>query len=324
MKKIILNQKSYLLYDEMVEFKKEFDKIKLNDYEFILFPQVCYLSMFNNAKYPVGAQNFYRTKTASFTGEINLQTLSSMNINYTLIGHYERKKLIGETKEFTKEKLFRSLNSKFNTILCVGETKKTNRPFLYIKKDLTYYLKSIEKKNLKYLSIVYEPNWAIGTGEIQCTDKILKTIDQIKQEVENSSQEQKELQSQIKEDLSESSLTIAEQIEKLKSKIAELSQTEQNITQVCESLVEKQPAAIEEVGNQETQPLVEGAAEQADCAEVCLAEQTLATVQTTEVEAKEEVSTETFVISLGEEELDFSSFSTQQIKELVLKLLERL
>ena len=150
------------------------------------------------------------------------------------------------------------------------------------------------------------------------------TIDQIKQEVENSSQEQKELQSQIKEDLSESSLTIAEQIEKLKSKIAELSQTEQNITQVCESLVEEQPAAIEEVGNQETQPLVEGAAEQADCAEVCLAEQTLATVQTTEVEAKEEVSTETFVISLGEEELDFSSFSTQQIKELVLKLLERL
>ncbi len=155
-------------------------------------------------------------------------------------------------------------------------------------------------------------------------ETVENTIDQIKQEVENSSQEQKELQSQIKEDLSESSLTIAEQIEKLKSKIAELSQTEQNITQVCESLVEEQPAAIEEVGNQETQPLVEVAAEQADCAEVYLAEETLATVQTTEIEAKEEVSTETFVISLGEEELDFSSFSTQQIKELVLKLLERL
>ena len=155
-------------------------------------------------------------------------------------------------------------------------------------------------------------------------ETVENTIDQIKQEVENSSQEQKELQSQIKEDLSESSLTIAEQIEKLKSKIAELSQTEQNITQVCESLVEEQPAAIEEVDNQETQPLVEVPAEQAGCAEVCLAEETLATVQTTEVEAKEEVSTETFVISLGEEELDFSSFSTQQIKELVLKLLERL
>lgn len=155
-------------------------------------------------------------------------------------------------------------------------------------------------------------------------ETVENTIDQIKQEVENSSQEQKELQSQIKEDLTESSLTIAEQIEKLKSKIAELSQTEQNITQVCESLVEEQPAAIEEVGNQETQPLVEVAVEQAGCAEVCLAEETLATVQTTEVEAKEEVSTETFVISLGEEELDFSSFSTQQIKELVLKLLERL
>jgi hypothetical protein len=30
------------------------------------------------------------------------QTLSSMNINYTLIGHYERKKLIGETKGLLK------------------------------------------------------------------------------------------------------------------------------------------------------------------------------------------------------------------------------
>ena len=49
MKKIILNQKSYLMYDEMVEFKKEFDKFKLKNSEFILFPPVHYLALFKDS-----------------------------------------------------------------------------------------------------------------------------------------------------------------------------------------------------------------------------------------------------------------------------------
>ena len=53
MKKIVLNQKSYLFYDEMVEFKKEFDKIKPKKYEFVLFPPIQYLSMFKDSKYSV-------------------------------------------------------------------------------------------------------------------------------------------------------------------------------------------------------------------------------------------------------------------------------
>ena len=92
MKKIILNQKSYLMYDEMVEFKKEFDKLKLKDSEFILFPPVHYLALFKDSKYKVGTQNFYSYKAGSFTGEVNLEALKDMNINYTMIGHYERRK----------------------------------------------------------------------------------------------------------------------------------------------------------------------------------------------------------------------------------------
>ncbi len=180
MKKIILNQKSYLYYEEMVKFKKEFDKIEPSNYEFILFPPIQYLSMFRDSKYKVGTQNFFSYKTGSFTGEINLESLKKMNINYSFIGHYERRKIIGETYATFKEKLFKSLNSKCNTILFVGEQKKTRRPFNYIKKELNYYLKAIESSSLKYLSICYEPNWAIGSGEIQCIDKITKVIDEIK------------------------------------------------------------------------------------------------------------------------------------------------
>lgn len=179
MKKIILNQKSYLMYDEMVSFKKEFDKLKLKDGEFVLFPPVHYLALFKDSKYKVGAQNFFSYKTGSFTGEVNLESLKDMNINYTMIGHYERRKFIYEPYEIAKEKLFKSLNSKCNTILCVGEQSKTRRPFNYIKKELSFYLKSIESATLKYLSIAYIPSISMGLAEKE-VDDIVKVIEKIK------------------------------------------------------------------------------------------------------------------------------------------------
>lgn len=181
MKKVILNQKSYLLYEDMVKFKTSFDKLKPTNFEYILFPPIQYLSMFKDSKYKVGTQNFYSYKMGSFTGEVNLEALKNMNINYTLVGHYERRKIMYEEYEMAKEKLYKSLSSKCNTILCVGEEKKTRKPFSYIKKELHYYLSSVESSSIKYLSIAYEPNWAIGTGDVQDINKIEDTVNRIKE-----------------------------------------------------------------------------------------------------------------------------------------------
>lgn len=183
MKKIILNQKSYLLYDEMINFKKSFDKYKLDGYDMIIFPPLLYLSMFKDSEYKVGTQNFHSYKMGSFTGELNLESLRNIGIKYTMIGHYERRLYASETYEISKEKLFKSISSKNHTILCVGEHKKTRNPFTYIKKELNYYLKAIDFTSIKYLSILYEPNWAVGSGKIQCTDKIEKIVNKIKKYV---------------------------------------------------------------------------------------------------------------------------------------------
>ncbi len=180
MKKIILNQKSYLLYDDMVKFKKEFDKFNVPNHELIIFPPLLYLSMFKDSQYKVGVQNFHSYKMGSFTGELNLESLRDIGIKYTLVGHYERRQYVSETYEVSKEKLFKSISSKNNTILCVGEHRKTRNPFAYIKKELNFYLKAIDFTSIKYLSILYEPNWAVGSGKIQCADKIEKTIKKIK------------------------------------------------------------------------------------------------------------------------------------------------
>ena len=180
MKKIILNHKCYLNYEEINVYKSELNKLNINNYEVIIFPSVLYLMLFKDFKYKIGTQNFYGYKSGSFTGEISLEALKSINVTYTLVGHFERQKLLNENIEMSKEKLFKSLNSKFNTILFVGESKKTTRPFRYIKRQLNYYLREIESANVKCLSIAYEPNWAVGSGDIQCIDKITKVINQIK------------------------------------------------------------------------------------------------------------------------------------------------
>lgn len=181
MKKIILNQKSYLSYDEMANFIKQYEKLDKTKYDFILFPPVVYLSLFKDKPYKVGTQNFFSYNYGSFTGEISLEQLKSMNIKYTLVSHPERKKIIGETYEIAKEKLYKSLSSKFNTILFIGELSKMKNPISYIKKELNYYLRDIEENNIKYLSICYEPYIMGASTEIKDYNKLKKIIDFIKE-----------------------------------------------------------------------------------------------------------------------------------------------
>lgn len=167
MKKIILNHKSYLLYDEVLDYKKNLNRIKSDEYEFIVFPQLVYMPVFSFSKYSLGTQNFYSSKMGSFTGEINLESLKSLNVKYTMISQYERIKLLNENKEDSREKLYKSLNSKFNTLLCIGEEKRVQRPFYIIKGKINYYLKNVDKSKLKYLSIVYEPSYSIRNANIK-------------------------------------------------------------------------------------------------------------------------------------------------------------
>lgn len=180
MKRIILNNKSYLTYEEITKYKREINKIELKDYELTLLPQMIYLSTFKNSKIKIGAQNFYSYNGGSYTGETNLEALKSLGVQTVLLGHSERKELLNETYDMIRNKLFKSLNSKFDTILCVGEYKKSNNALKYIKKELKYYMNNLEEENLEYLTIAYEPIWAVGGFESLETKKIKNIIESIK------------------------------------------------------------------------------------------------------------------------------------------------
>ena len=166
MKKIILNHKSYLLYDDIIKYKIDLENIE-SEYEFVIFPQLIYLSLFNDCRYKIGSQDFYSSSMGSFTGEVNLESLSSINVSYTMISQYERNKILGEVRSESKEKLYKSLNSKFNTLLCIGEDRRTAKPMYSIKNKLNYYLNNVDRNKLKKLSIVYEPSYSIRSANIK-------------------------------------------------------------------------------------------------------------------------------------------------------------
>ena len=134
MKTIILNHKSYLSYNEITKYKEKINNIQTKNINLVLMPNLAYLSLFKDSKIKIGAQNFYSYNYGSYTGEIPLEILKSLNINYTLVGHPERITLKLDTYEEIKEKLYRSLNSGFKTILCIGHDEKLST----IKKELKY------------------------------------------------------------------------------------------------------------------------------------------------------------------------------------------
>lgn len=179
-KKIILNHKSYLNLEEVGNYLREFENLKINSLDVVVFPSIIYLSLFKDFKYPVGTQNFYSYNYGNYTGEINLESLKFLGIEYTLLNHFERIKNGIDKPNILKEKVDISLSNDFFTILMVGESKKRKNPFLYIKKELDYYLKNIDSSKLKKLSILYEPYWKDEKTEINI-DLIRKVVVQIKE-----------------------------------------------------------------------------------------------------------------------------------------------
>lgn len=165
MKTIILNNKCYLGLNEITKYKSKLEKIKTK-HNIVLMPNLVHLSMFKDSKLNIGSQNFYSYNYGSYTGEICLESLKELNVTYTLVGHPERLILKLDSYQEIKDKLFRSLNMGFKTILCIGHDEKLST----IKKELKFYLKGIEFSSLKNLIIAYEPVSKIDDAEVNMED----------------------------------------------------------------------------------------------------------------------------------------------------------
>ena len=115
----------------------------------------------------LGAQDAYFEKNGAFTGEISAAMLVDLGVKYVLVGHSERRHVIGETDAICNRKLQAILGAGLSGILCIGEKleeRKANKTFDVCKTQLVEGLKGIDKGKAAQIVIAYEPVWAIGTG----------------------------------------------------------------------------------------------------------------------------------------------------------------
>ncbi len=112
----------------------------------------------------IGVQNAYPAQNGAYTGEITLEQLEEFEIKTILIGHSERRHVLGETQQQIAEKFRFFVDKGFVIVYCVGEplsVRKEGEDVL-----LSYVEDQFEGIDLTYpdLIVAYEPVWAIGTG----------------------------------------------------------------------------------------------------------------------------------------------------------------
>ncbi|MBN1787767.1 MAG: triose-phosphate isomerase [Sedimentisphaerales bacterium] len=115
----------------------------------------------------LGAQDMYFEPKGAFTGEISCQMLKDVGCSYVIIGHSERRHVIGETDELLNKKLIAAIDAGLLPIFCVGELleqRKAEKTGQVVKEQIEKGMAGISVEKAKTITIAYEPVWAIGTG----------------------------------------------------------------------------------------------------------------------------------------------------------------
>ena len=116
----------------------------------------------------VAAQNCSANKNGAYTGEVSTEMLKSINIEYAIIGHSERREYYHETNSILAEKVNRALESGIKPIFCCGEPlaiREAATQDSYVETQLKESLFHFSKEQVQNFIIAYEPIWAIGTGK---------------------------------------------------------------------------------------------------------------------------------------------------------------
>lgn len=118
-------------------------------------------------KISVGGQDCYSEASGAYTGEISPQMLLDAGCAWTIIGHSERRHVIGETDALLNRKLRFALDSGLKVMFCIGETleeRESGKMDAVLKTQVFEGLDGLDAASFAGLVIAYEPVWAIGTG----------------------------------------------------------------------------------------------------------------------------------------------------------------
>lgn len=174
MKLVVANWKMYLTIRESVAFAKRMVRSVPKPRARIVIcataPALAPVSaVLRKTPYLLGAQDVGIARHGPYTGELAPGDLRTLGCHYVIVGHSERRRLLGESDTVVRQKLETALAAGLSPILCVGESlaeRREGEAHSIVRRQLTAALKGLKTYNLKLTTytIAYEPVWAIGTG----------------------------------------------------------------------------------------------------------------------------------------------------------------
>ena len=120
----------------------------------------------------VGAQDVHHEPAGAYTGAVSAAMLDGL-ATWVIVGHSERRRDMGETDALIGKKLRAARAHGLRTILCVGEQldeREAGRAAAVVDAQLRGALAEADpsllgtEDGLPWLTVAYEPVWAIGTG----------------------------------------------------------------------------------------------------------------------------------------------------------------
>lgn len=168
------NWKMFKTKKEALEFAEEFKKLYRNtDIKTAIcapFTQLDTLKeAFAGTNIGVGAQNVYFEDEGAYTGEISVEMLKEIGVDYCIVGHSERRQYFNETDETVNKKIKKLFSeSEIIPILCVGENleqREAGKEAEIVSQQIKADISGLSGTDVSKLVIAYEPVWAIGTGK---------------------------------------------------------------------------------------------------------------------------------------------------------------
>ena len=194
-KLVVGNWKMNLLREEALELSGAIVGLLGEDYDacgVVLVPPYTVLDAvrgrISGSNIYLGAQNVFGRTSGAFTGEISPPMLLDAGCSWAIVGHSERRHILGETDEQIREKLLLSVSCGLKIILCVGETgvqreeavrgseedvsARKELLFSPIRVQVENALRDLDEERISDVVMAYEPVWAIGTGKNAASSEI--------------------------------------------------------------------------------------------------------------------------------------------------------
>lgn len=171
------NTKMYKTIAQTVSFLSDLrdltSDIPRDNLELFVIPSFTTLERARNTVTPseihLGAQNMGWEQEGQFSGEISPVMLKEVGTEIVMIGHSERRHVLGETDEMENKKVICALKNGLTPLLCVGETGQEKELGLsdeVLRTQIKVGLHGVSKEDTVKVWIAYEPVWAIGVNGV--------------------------------------------------------------------------------------------------------------------------------------------------------------